>query len=93
MSILSAPYFQDEKPPMSLSRRASGRRVARVPIAVAFWTALARSRASPPAYRCYECRKPFTVKVDDHLRGEPHSNAPVAPSDLPDCVEQEGDQR
>ena len=34
------------------------------------------------AYKCYQCRKPFTVKVGTILRS-PRSHAPLAAGDLP----------
>ena len=41
------------------------------------------------AYKCYQCRKPFTVKVGTV---QPCTAASVASGDLPAGFQQEGDQ-
>src|SRR5882724_3457171 len=39
-------------------------------------------------YKCYDCRKPFAVKID-HLRSQPYPNECLAAGDLPCCQQQE----
>ena len=42
------------------------------------------------AYKCYQCRKPFTVKIGTIFEAQPRAAAPLAASDLPDGIIKEG---
>ncbi len=44
-------------------------------------------------YKCYACRKPFTVRVGTIFEDSHIELQAVAASDLPDCIVQEGDQQ
>jgi len=90
MSILSAPYFHNEEAAYEF---VEGRLWPRGPVCphcggIEKNRKLRGKSTRIGVYKCYDCRKPFSVKVGTIFEAQPHPDECLAASDLP-CRQQQ----